>query len=73
MHYDELEKKINHKERMTMDEVYKDIDIDNLSRFIITTVFCGNWDNVQGAAIFNREECGSKMVLGDVGYGCFVS
>ena len=58
--YDQLEEKFKHKERLTMDEVEKDINIENLSRFIIATVFCGNWDNVQGAAILNNRSVDPK-------------
>ncbi|MEW5910279.1 MAG: CotH kinase family protein, partial [Thermodesulfobacteriota bacterium] len=49
--YDDLESLISKKETLIFEEMGRYIDMDNFSRFILATVFLGNWDFDQGAAV----------------------
>ncbi len=46
----------NYPNKMTMDEVDKYVNIDNLSRHLFSIIFCGTDDWNQGAAIFDKSQ-----------------
>ncbi len=58
--YDRLEERFKKMEKLSWEEVNRWIDIENFSRFIIATVFLGNWDNEQGAALLDHRETKPK-------------
>ncbi len=58
--YNLLKERFKNKNIIRLQEVKKYIDVDNLSRWIIATVFCGNWDFEQGAAVLDKTEENSK-------------
>lgn len=58
--YKELQSWFNKTKKITMKEVSKRINIDNLSRWVIATVFCGNWDFRQGAAVLDKNNPNPK-------------
>ena len=51
----------NSREKLTMKEVGKSIDLDNLSRWIFSIVFCGASDYHQGTAVRDYTDPDSKL------------
>jgi len=46
---------VDGRKRMTLEDARKYIDVENLSCFIFSHVFCGSEDSFQGAAILDRQ------------------
>ena len=54
--YARLIRRFKDKNPLSLDAVAKEIDIENLTRFVLATVFCGNWDYKQGAAVLDKRK-----------------
>lgn len=50
----------NMRVKMTMEEAGKYIDVDNLSRYIFSMIFCGTTDPFQGVAVLDKSRPGAK-------------
>ena len=46
--------------RMTMEEAGKHVDVDNLSRYIFSLVFCGTTDGFQGVGVLDKTKADAK-------------
>ncbi len=52
---------VNGKERLAMQEVGRDIDLDNLARHLFSVLFCGTTDWYQGVAVLDTSKSESKV------------
>jgi hypothetical protein len=48
------------REKMTLEEAAKHIDVDSLSRYIFSIMFCGDTDGFQGVAVLDKNRSDSK-------------
>jgi len=52
---------VNNKNRLTMQGVGRDIDLDNLARHLFSVLFCGTTDWYQGVAVLDTSKPDSKV------------
>jgi len=50
----------NPRVKMTMKEANRYIDVDNFTRHLLSWVFCGTTDQVQGTAVLDRNQPGAR-------------